>query len=240
MRHIQAKFRPCYWKHNYGILVSEAQFPHGAGTYVCLVQDYSYAMISVDVLVATPHGAKESVMPNHQYCECLPNSVVIAKVWPLLVAPIQTMNANSLESMDSLNVLFKLRSLNTEWKWLVDTSCEWAAFRVAKCASKGLVNRGASAGFALRRALEEYNNARSLLVTPRKLSAVMVHQPLVAPFPDISDRWLYVLKFALENARDGSRETGEVSDAYTYIPPEVGAIISKERVAVRHRLRNRQ
>lgn len=194
----------------------------------------------MDVLVATPHGANESVMPNHQYCGCLPNYVVIAKIWPLVVAPIRTMSANRLESIDSLDVLFKLRSLNNEWKWLVDTSCEWAAFRVAKCDSKGLVKRGASVGSALRHALEEYNNALSLLITPRKLSAVMVHHPLIAPFPDISDRWLHVLKFSLEIARDGKRETGEVSDAYTYTPPEVGAIISKERVAVRHRLRNRQ
>lgn len=191
----------------------------------------------MDVLVATPREANESVMPNHQYCECLPNCVVIAKIWPLLVAPIQTMSANNT---DRLDVLFKLRSLNTEWKWLVDTSCEWAAFRAAKCDSKGLVKRGASAGFALRQAVEEYNNALSLLTTPRKLSNVMVHHPLIAPFPDISDWWLGVLRFSLQIARDGARETGEVSDAYTYIPPEVGAIISKERVAVRHRLRNLQ
>lgn len=194
----------------------------------------------MDVLVATPHEANESVMPEHQYCGCLPNCVVIAKIWPLLVAPIQTMSANNLGSVDTLDVLFKLRSLNTEWKWLVDTSCEWAAFRVAKCDSKGLVKRGASAGFALRQAVEEYNNALALLTKPRKLSHVMVHHPLIAPFPEISDRWLGVLKFSLEIARDGARETGEISDAYTYFPPAVGAIISKERAAVRHRLQNRQ
>ena len=193
----------------------------------------------MDVLVATPHEVHESVMPNHQYCGCLPNCVVIAKIWPLLVAPIQTMSANNLGSIDTLDVLFKLRSLNTEWKWLVDTSCEWAAFRTAKFDSKGLVKRGTSAESALRHAVAEYNNALSLLTTPRKLSDVMVHHPLIAPFPDISDRWLYVLKCSLEIARDGARETGDVSDAYTYIPPEVGAIISKGRVAVRHRLQNR-
>ena len=194
----------------------------------------------MDLLVATPHEADESVMPNHQYCECLPNCVVITKIWPLLVAPIQTMSANNLGSIDTLDVLFKLRSLNTEWKWLVDTSCEWAAFRVAKWEGKGLVKRGYSAGSAIRHAVEEYNNALSLLTIPRKLCDVMVHHPLIAPFPDISDRWLYVLKCSLEIARDGSRESGEVSDAYTYIPPEVGAIISKARVAVRHALPHTQ
>lgn len=189
-------------------------------------------MTSLDVLLETPHGDQESLMPNHQYCEHLPNCVLIANIWPLLVAPMRTMSASNLGSSDCLDVLFKLRSLNTEWKWLVDTSTEWAAFRVARRESKGLVIRGASADCALGRALQEYTNAFSLLTTPRKLSSIMVHHPLIAPFPDISDRWLFVLKDQLEVARDGTREAADVSDAYMYIPPEVGAIISKERRAV--------
>ena len=189
-------------------------------------------MTSMDVLVATPLEAQESLMPNHQYCDRIPNCVVIGNIWPLLLANIRTISASNLGSSDYLEVLFKLRSLNTEWKWLVDTSTEWAAFRVARCESKGLVRRGASSGFALRHALQAYTNAFSLLSTPRKLVDIVVQHPLIAPFPDIGDRWLSVLKDTLEHARDGMREGDDPRTAYIYIPPELGAIVSKQRLAV--------
>jgi hypothetical protein len=129
--------------------------------------------------------------------------------------------------------------LNTEWKWLVETSAEWAAFRLAKYDSKGLVRRGTSLGFARRHATEEYINALSLLTTPRKLSMPMSHHPLIAPFTDISDPWLVMLKSALENARDDTKQTANLGDAYMYIPPELGSIMSHDRVAVGERLQMR-
>ena len=148
------------------------------------------------------------------------------------------MNASDLQSIQSLDVLFHLRSLNSDWKWLVETSTEWAAFRIARFDSKGLVMRGTSAEFARRHALQEYTNAISLLTEPRKLTVAMSHHPLIAPFPDICDRWLFVLKDALESARDCVLKTPNISDAYMYIPPEVGAILSRDRVAVEKRLSN--
>lgn len=104
--------------------------------------------------------------------------------------------------------------------------------------AKDLLSGGTSAQFACRHALEEYNNALSLLVEPRKLTVAMCHHPLILPFPDISDRWLVVLKSALENARDGIVKTPNLSDAYMYIPPDVGVQMSSDRVAVGKRLRN--
>ena len=98
--------------------------------------------------------------------------------------------------------------------------------------------RGTSAEFARRHALQEYTNAISLLTEPRKLTVAMSHHPLIAPFPDICDRWLFVLKDALESARDCVLKTPNISDAYMYIPPEVGAILSRDRVAVEKRLSN--
>ena len=73
-----------------------------------------------------------SVMPNHQHCEFLLNSVLIQNIWPLLVAPIWLMSTKNLQSIEYLEVLFKLQTLNIEWKWLVDTSLKWVAFRLAK------------------------------------------------------------------------------------------------------------
>lgn len=96
--------------------------------------------------------------------------------------------------------------------------------------------RGTSADFARGHALREFKSALSLLTEPRKLTVAMRHSPLVQPFPDISDRWLIVLKTALENARDGIVRTPNLSDAYMYSPPEVGAVMSSDRVAVGKRL----
>lgn len=175
-------------------------------------------------------------MPPHLYCSQLPNSVFIRNVWPLLVAPIREMCASNLHSMECLDVLFHLRCVNSHWKWLVETSTEWAAFRIARFDSKGLTMRGTSADFARGHALREFKSALSLLTEPRKLTVAMRHSPLVQPFPDISDRWLIVLKTALENARDGIVRTPNLSDAYMYSPPEVGAVMSSDRVAVGKRL----
>ena len=98
--------------------------------------------------------------------------------------------------------------------------------------------RGTSPQFACRRALEEYKNVLSLLTEPRRLTVAICHHPLIAPFPDISERWLLLLKSALESARDGTLETPNLSAAYTYIPPEVGTMMSADRVAVAQRLRS--
>jgi len=117
-------------------------------------------------------------------------------------------------------------------------SIEWVAFRLARFHSKGLVVRGTFAEFAHRQALEEYSNAFSLLTVPRALTVAMWHHPLIAPFPDIDDRWLVVLKSALESARDAIVETPHLGDAYMYIPPELGAVMSWDRVAMGQRLNN--
>lgn len=190
----------------------------------------------MDAFATMLHDAEGSVMPIHQYCDPIPNPVFIAKIWPLLVAPNPGMNEINANIIECLQVLFKLRSLSTQWKWLVETSAEWAAFRIAKIDSRGLVKRGTSTGFALQRALEVFNNVLTLLTTPKKLYVSIAHHSLIAPFPDISDRCLLWLRFALDIEADGSPQ----HDAYLYIPPEVGTIISKDRIAVRHRLRNRQ
>lgn len=186
--------------------------------------------MAMDVLPGTPH----------LYCSPLPNCVFIRNIWPLLVAPLRIVTASNPHSIELLDVLFHLRCLNTQWKWLVETSTEWAAFRLARIGSKGLIKRGTSAQFACRHALEEYNNALSLLMEPRKLTVAMCHHPLVLPFPSICDRWLVVLKSALENARDGIVKTPNLNDAYMYIPPDVGVDMSPDRVAVGERLRNLQ
>lgn len=162
----------------------------------------------------------------------------IRNIWPLLVAPIREMSASNLHSMECLDVLFHLRCVNSQWKWLVETSTEWAAFRIARFDSKGLTIWGTSDDFARRHALQEYKNALSLLTGPRKLTVAMCHSPLIAPFLDISDRWLIVLKSALENAWDGIVRTPNLSDAYMYLPPEVGAVISSDRVEVGNHLSN--
>jgi hypothetical protein len=190
----------------------------------------------MDAFATMLHNAEGSVMPIHQYCERLPNSVVIAKIWPLLVAPNPGMNGINANSIQCLEVLFKLRSLSSQWKWLVETSTEWAAFRIAKIDSRGLVKRGTSTSFAHRRAIEVFNNVLTLLTTPRKLHVCIPHDCLIAPFPDISDRCLLMLRFALEIEGDGTPHPDVVSDAHCYIPLEVGAIISQARVAVRNRL----
>lgn len=165
-------------------------------------------------------------------------SLFIQHIWPLLVAPLRTVTASDLQSTELLDVLFHLRCLNSKWKWLVDTSTEWVAFRLARIGSKRLVKRGTSTQFACRHALEEYRNALSLLMQPRKLTVAMCHHPLILPFPDICDRWLVVLKGALENARDGIVRNPNLSDAYMYIPPDVGVDMSSDRVAVGELLRN--
>lgn len=195
-------------------------------------------MTSMDVLNATLDDAYGSLMPDHQYCSALPNFVVIAKIWPLLMAPNRPTNDCDVPSSECLDVLFKLRSLSSEWKWLVETSAEWAAFRLAKIHSRGLVMRGTSEGFALRCALEEFNNVFTLLTTPACLSVPIGHHPLIAPFPDIDDRWLLVLKSALEMSRDVPLRPDASCNAQMYIPPELGAIVSRERIGVGNRLRN--
>jgi hypothetical protein len=154
-------------------------------------------VIGMDVLSATPEGSPASPIPQHLYCSPLPNSMFIRNIWPLLVAPLRSITASNLQSIELLDVLFQLRCLNSQWKWLVETSTEWAAIRLARIESSGLVKRGTSAQFACRQALEEYNNALSLLMEPRKLTVAMCHHPLILPFPDICDRWLLVLKCAL-------------------------------------------
>ena len=192
----------------------------------------------MDVFTATSEGGHANSMPNHLYCSPLPNYVFIQNIWPLLVAPIRSLTPGNLQSIEYLHVLFHLRSVNSEWKWLVETSTEWAAFRVARAATRLLVGRGTSAQFARRHAIQEYNNALSLFAEPRKLTVSMCHGPLITPFPDLSDRWLIVLKDALQTARDGTMETPNVSDAYSYIPPDVGANMSADRFAVGKRLEN--
>lgn len=188
------------------------------------------------MFAATVEDAHGCVMPTHQYCERLPNSLFLEKIWPLVVAPDTSINETSVRMADFLEILFKLRSLSTAWKWLVETSAEWAAFRLAKNDTRGLVARGTSQGFALRRAVEEFENVLSLLTSTTMLSVPISHHALIAPFPDLSDKWLLILKSALEIARDGTLQIG-AGDAHIYIPPLVGAIISKERIAVGNRLR---
>ena len=171
------------------------------------------SITSMDVLPTVVDKEHTRVMPNHQYCENLPNLVLIQNIWPLLVAHIQSMSASNLQSIDYLNVLFKLRTLNIEWKWLVDTSLEWAAFRLAKSNSKGLVMRGTSTVIAFWHALEENSNVLSLLTTPKKLTVAMWHRPLIAPFPNNSHWWLYMLKSGLEIAKDVTMEIVNQSNA---------------------------
>lgn len=190
----------------------------------------------MDVFATMLDDAHGSPMPSPLYCDHLPDSLFIAKIWPLLVEPNPAINEMHARSSDCLEVIFKLRSLSSNWKWLVETSTEWAAFRIAKIDSRGLVMRGTSTAFALRRALEVFNNVLTLLTTPRKLSVSIAHHSLIAPFPHIPDRLLLMLRSALEIARDGRLQTDVVNDAYLYIPPEVGAIISTDRIAVRNRL----
>jgi hypothetical protein len=190
----------------------------------------------MDVLSTTPEGSPASHIPQHLYCSPLPNYVFIRNIWPLLVAPLRSVTASNLQSIELLDVLFQLRCLNSQWKWLVETSTQWAAFRLARIESSGLVKRGTSAQFACRQALEEYNNALSLLMEPRKLTVAMSHHPLILSFPDICDRWLLVLKCALENARDGIVKTPTLDVAYMYIPPDVGVDMSSDMVAVGMRL----
>jgi hypothetical protein len=114
--------------------------------------------------------------------------MVIQNIWPLLVASTRTISASNVHSIDYLDVFFQLRFVNTQWKWLVETSTEWVAVQLARFHSKGLVMRGTT--HARRHALEEYTSALSLLTKPRKLTVAMWHHPLIAPFPDICDRTL--------------------------------------------------
>lgn len=173
----------------------------------------------MDMFATMRHDAHVSVMPNHKYCDRLPNCLFIANIWPLLVAPNLAISDINGRSIDCLQILFKLRTLSTEWKWLVETSAEWAAFRVAKIESRGLVLRGTSPGFARRRALEVFHNVFTLLTIPRKMSVSIPHHSLIAPFPDISDRCLLMLKAALEFEGDGTRVgDSEVMHSGTYHP----------------------
>lgn len=192
----------------------------------------------MDVLAATSEGTAAILTPPHLYCSPLPNYVFIQCIWPLLIEPLRTMSASNLQSIQWFDALFHLRCVNSQWKWLVETSSEWAAFRLARIDSRGLVKRGTSAQFACRHALEEYNNALILLTTPRKLTVAMCHHPLLLPFPDICDRWLVVLKGVLESARNGTVKNPNLNDAYMYIPPEVGVHISPKRAELQKRLGN--
>lgn len=140
----------------------------------------------MDVLAATPEGAPSNVSPPPVYFSPLPNCVFLQNIWPILVAPLRTVTASNLHSIRYVDVLFHLRCVNTEWKWLVESSTEWAAYRLARIASKGLVKRGTSAQFACRRALEEYNSALSLLKEPMRLTVSMCHHPLILLFPLLS------------------------------------------------------
>jgi hypothetical protein len=54
----------------------------------------------------------------------------------------------------------------------------------------------------------------------------------------VTVRWLVVLKSALESARDGIVKSLNLSDAYMYIPPEVGAVMSSDMIAVGQHLNN--
>lgn len=89
------------------------------------------SLIGMDVLAATPEGTPTNLIPPHVYCSPLPNFVFIRNIWPLLVAPLRTVTASKLQTIQLLDVLFHLRCLNSQWKWLIETSTEWAAFRLA-------------------------------------------------------------------------------------------------------------
>ena len=194
----------------------------------------------MDVFRTMRHDAHVGVMPNHKYCERLPDDLFISNIWPLLVAPNLAINDINGRSNDCLQLLFKMRTLSTDWKWLVETSAQWASFRVAKIDSRGLVLRGTSTGFAQRRALEVFNNVFTLLTTPRKMSVSTPHHSLIAPFPDISDRCLLMLKSALEFEGDGTRVGDVRGDAVWYIPPKVGATVFKDRIGGGNQLQMKQ
>lgn len=196
------------------------------------------SLFVMDVLATTPEGAPSNVSPPPVYFSPLPNCVFFQNIWPILVAPLRTVTASDLQTIRYVDVLFHLRCVNTQWKWLVESSTEWAAYRLARIDSRGLVKRGTSAQFACRRALEEYNSALSLLKEPRRLTVAMCHHPLILPFPEICDRWLVVLKSILERARDATVITPNLNEAYMYIPPEVGVHMSSDMVALWNRYSN--
>ena len=102
---------------------------------------------------------------------------------------------------------------------------------IGKNGYQGPCYAGYIAGICLRRAVEEFENVLSLLTSSTVLSVPIAHEALIAPFPHMSDRWLLILKSALEIARDGILQIG-LGDAHMYIPPVLGAIISRERIAV--------
>lgn len=132
-----------------------------------------------DSITTTSCGSSTSSYANGQYIDALPDDVVTSQVWPNLISSLHKLKRGEEDQYSEVNILWKLRILNKKWMNLVDSSVEWAAFRLANSfIDAAKYSTGVEDTFIV---------ARDFLCKRAKLSNPCNLDILMAPYPDLPD-----------------------------------------------------
>lgn len=178
-----------------------------SGTSSCNI-GLDWIVMVCDSITTPSCGSSTSSYANGHYIDALPDDVVTSQVWPNLISSLHKVKRGEGDQYSEVNNLWKLRMLNKKWMNLVDSSVEWAAFRLANSfVDAAKYSTGVKDTFVV---------ARDFLCKRAKLSNPCNLDIFMAPYPDRGNHNLHDYIRLLQHANTvGSSElvgTSQESD----------------------------
>lgn len=132
-----------------------------------------------DAITTVSCGSSTSSYGRGHYIDALPDDLVVSQIWPHLISCLHKLKRGEGDQYSAVNILWKLRTLNKKWMNLVDSSVEWAAFRLA--------NSFIDAAKYSTWVEDTFILSRDFLCKRTKLRSACKLDFVMPPYPDLPD-----------------------------------------------------